>query len=221
MKLSVDSKQRVTTTCLMFLEFYKILMATFLVLFVPQKCDEEVCTITQNYYKRDPVHFAALLSNFITFVSVLYFYYVELKRENWCIKYLDIDLTKPNNYLDDEIESYPEYKKQMNQLNKKYLKSMYVSSTLLVVNFGISGTAIGFDYVGTNTITTMVSFLLLISSKLYSAYVTGTDSVKKERALSAYMKTAKTYNTVDEDFKITETPTTTENIIISVEEKTN
>jgi len=221
MKLSVDSKQRVTTTCLMFLEFYKILMATFLVLFVPQKCDEEVCTITQNYYKRDPVHFAALLSNFITFVSVLYFYYVELKRENWCIKYLDIDITKHNNYLDDEIEAYPEYKKQMNQLNKKYLKSMYVSSTLLVVNFGISGTAIGFDYVGTNTITTMVSFLLLISSKLYSAYITGTDSVKKERALSAYMKTAKTYNTVDEDFKITETPTTTENIIISVEEKTN
>lgn len=221
MKLSVDSKQRVTTTCLMFLEFYKILMATFLVLFVPQKCDEEVCTITQNYYKRDPVHFAALLSNFITFVSVLYFYYVELKRENWCIKYLDIDLTKPNNYLDDEIEAYPAYKKQMNQLNKKYLKSMYVSSTLLVVNFGISGTAIGYDYVGTNTITTMVSFLLLISNKLYSAYVTGTDSVKKERALSAYMKTAKTYNTVDEDFKITETPATTENIVISVEEKTN
>ncbi len=221
MKLSVDSKQRVTTTCLMFLEFYKILMATFLVLFVPQKCENEVCTITENFFKRDPAHLAALISNFTTFVSVLYFYYIEMKRENWCIKYLDIDLTKPNNYLDDEIEAYPKYKKQMNQLNKSYLKSMYASSTLLVINFGISGTAIGFDYVGTNTITTMVSFFLLISSKLYSAYVTGTDSVKKERALSAYMKTAKTYNTIDEDFRITETPTTTENIVISVEEKTN
>ncbi len=220
MKLSVDSKQRVTTTCLMFLEFYKILMATFLVLFVPQKCEDEVCTITENFYKRDPAHLAALISNFTTFVSVLYFYYIEMKRENWCIKYLDIDLTKPNNYLDDEIEAYPKYKKQMNQLNKSYLKSMYASSTLLVINFGISGTAIGFDYVGTNTITTMVSFFLLISSKLYSAYVTGTDSVKKERALSAYMKTAKTYNTIDEDFRITETPATTENIVISVEEKT-
>ncbi len=220
MKLSVDSKQRVTTTCLMFLEFYKILMATFLVLFVPQKCEEEVCTITENFFKRDPAHLAALISNFTTFVSVLYFYYIEMKRENWCIKYLDIDLTKPNNYLDDEIEAYPKYKKQMNQLNKSYLKSMYASSTLLVINFGISGTAIGFDYVGTNTITTMVSFFLLISSKLYSAYVTGTDSVKKERALSAYMKTAKTYNTIDEDFRITETPATTENIVISVEEKT-
>jgi len=220
MKLSVDSKQRVTTTCLMFLEFYKILMATFLVLFVPQKCEEEVCTITENFFKRDPAHLAALISNFTTFVSVLYFYYIEMKRENWCIKYLDIDLTKPNNYLDDEIEAYPKYKKQMNQLNKSYLKSMYASSTLLVINFGISGTAIGFDYVGTNTITTMLSFFLLISSKLYSAYVTGTDSVKKERALSAYMKTAKTYNTIDEDFRITETPATTENIVISVEEKT-
>ena len=220
MKLSVDSKQRVTTTCLMFLEFYKILMATFLVLFVPQKCEEEVCTITENFFKRDPAHLAALISNFTTFVSVLYFYHIEMKRENWCIKYLDIDLTKPNNYLDDEIEAYPKYKKQMNQLNKSYLKSMYASSTLLVINFGISGTAIGFDYVGTNTITTMVSFFLLISSKLYSAYVTGTNSVKKERALSAYMKTAKTYNTIDEDFRITETPATTENIVISVEEKT-
>ena len=221
MKLSVDSKQRVTTTCLMFLEFYKILMATFLVLFVPQKCEEEVCTITENFFKRDPAHLAALISNFTTFVSVLYFYHIEMKRENWCIKYLDIDLTKPNNYLDDEIEAYPKYKKQMNQLNKSYLKSMYASSTLLVINFGISGTAIGFDYVGTNTITTMVSFFLLISSKLYSAYVTGTESVKKERALSAYMKTAKTYNTIDEDFRITETPAATENIVISVEEKTN
>jgi len=221
MKLSVDSKQRVTTTCLMFLEFYKILMATFLVLFVPQKCEEEVCTITENFFKRDPVHLAALISNFTTFVSVLYFYYIEMKRENWCIKYLDIDLAKPNNYLDDEIERYPKYKKQMNQLNKSYLKSMYVSSSLLVINFGVSGTAIGFDYVGTNTITTMLSFFLLISSKLYSAYVTGTESVKKERALSAYMKTAKTYNTIDEDFRITETPATTENIVISVEEKTN
>ena len=159
-----------------------------------------------------------MISNFITFVSVLNFYIVEIKRENWCIQYLDIDISKPNNYLDNEIEVYPKYKKQMNRLNKRYLKSMYISSTLLVVNFGLSGAAVGFDYVGTNTVTTMLSFFLLISSKLYSAYVTGTESVKKERALSAYMKTAKTYNTIDEDYRITDI--NTENVVISVEEKT-
>jgi len=215
MKLSIDSKQRITTTLLMFLEFYKILMATFLVLFVPQKCEYEVCTVTENFLKRDPVHFAALISNFITFVSVLNFYIVEIKRENWCIQYLDIDISKPNDYLDNEIEAYPKYKKQMNLLNKRYLKSMYISSTLLVINFGLSGAAVGFDYVGTNTVTTMLSFFLLLSSKLYSAYSTGTESVNKERALSAYMKTAKTYNTIDDDYRIADI--NTENIVISAE----
>jgi hypothetical protein len=215
MKLSIDSKQRITTTLLMFLEFYKILMATFLVLFVPQKCEYEVCTVTENFLKRDPVHFAALISNFITFSSVLNFYMVEIKRENWCIQYLDIDISKPNDYLDNEIEAYPKYKKQMNLLNKRYLKSMYISSTLLVINFGLSGAAVGFDYVGTNTVTTMLSFFLLLSSKLYSAYSTGTESVNKERALSAYMKTAKTYNTIDDDYRIADI--NTENIVISAE----
>ncbi len=218
MKLSIDNKQRLMTSLLMCLEFYKILMATFLVLFVPQKCNDEVCTVTENFLKRDTVHFAALISNFITFGSVLYFYVIETKRENWCIQYLDIDLSKPNDYLDGEIEAYPKYKKQMNQLNKKYLKSMYASSSLLIINFGLSGTAIGFDYVGTNTVTTMLSFFLLLSSKLYSAYVTGTESVKKERALSAYMKMPKTYNTIDEDYRIADIKTN--NILISVEEKT-
>ena len=74
MKISIDSKQRITTALLMCLEFYKILMATFLVLFVPQKCEDVVCTVIDNFLKRDTVHFAALISNFITFVSVLYFY---------------------------------------------------------------------------------------------------------------------------------------------------
>ena len=222
MRLSVDNKQRVTATCLMFLEFYKVLMATFLVLFVPQKCDEDVCTITQNLSDKNLIHFAALISNLVTFVSVLYFYFIELKRENWCIKYLDIDANKPNNYLDNEIEAYPEYKTQMNLLNKKYLKSIYVSSSLLIANFGVSGTAIGFNYVGTNTITTMISFVLLILNKLYNAYITGTKSVKKERALSAYLKTAKTFNTIDEDFRNPQTPAITEMTVFSVENgKTN
>uniref|UniRef100_A0A6C0C346 Uncharacterized protein n=1 Tax=viral metagenome TaxID=1070528 RepID=A0A6C0C346_9ZZZZ len=193
-------------------------MATFLVIFVPQKCDDEVCTISNNFLKRDSLYFAALVSNFITFTSVLYFYFVEIKRENWCIEYLDIDISKPNDYLDQEIESYPKYKKQMNLLNKQYLRSLYTSSTLLIVNFGLSGIAIGFNYVGTNTATTMLSFFLLISNKLYIAYITGNESVNKERALSAYMKTAKTYNTIDEDYRIADI--STENIIISVEEKT-
>ena len=49
MKLDVDSKQRIMTAFYMILEFYKIIMGTFLVVFVPQQCGDQLCTATENF----------------------------------------------------------------------------------------------------------------------------------------------------------------------------
>ena len=68
MKISVDNQQRITTGMLMFLEFYKVMMATFLVIFVPQDCDGKVCSLSENFNNSDNIHFGALISNFITFI---------------------------------------------------------------------------------------------------------------------------------------------------------
>jgi len=204
MKLSVDNQQRVTTGMLMILEFYKVMMATFLVIFVPQDCNDKVCTLTENFNNTDSIHRAALISNFATFLYILNFYRNEIMREEWCIKYLDIDPGKPNNYLDEEIEDYPLYKIQMKSMNKEYLNSLYIASGLLLYNFGISGVAIGQNYQGANTLTSIISFLLLLGEKLFSSYNVGKKSVKDERAFSAYMKISRTYNTIDEDFRMKE-----------------
>lgn len=201
MKISVDNQQRINTGLLMILEFYKIMMATFLVLFVPQDCDGRVCTISDNYSNDDTVHFTALICNFGTFISVLGFYGIEIKREEWCIQHLDIDPAKPNNNLDHEIEKYPEFKENMSSLNKNYLNALYFTSFLLTANLAYSGVAIGYNYNGTNTVNSMTSFVLLLTDKLYSAYTVGTKSVEDERAFSAYMQIARTYNTIDEDYK--------------------
>ena len=45
MKITTDTKQRVKTVLSMCLEFYKVLMGTFLVVFVPQQCDDKICTM--------------------------------------------------------------------------------------------------------------------------------------------------------------------------------
>jgi len=201
MKLTEDNQQKLTTTVIMILEFYKIMMATFLVLFVPQNCGDQVCTITQNFNNHESLHLSAMMSNFGTFLFVLYFYYMEIKRENWCIQYLDIDPSKPNNHLDLEIESYPEYKDEMKNLNQQYLQSLYLASSTIIVNFGLSSVVIAYNYEGVNSITTTASFLLLIGEKLYSSYTVGVHSVKDERAFSAYMKISRTFNTIDADFK--------------------
>ena len=201
MKLSVDNQQRVTTAAIMVLEFYKVMMGTFLVIFVPQQCDNDVCSLSENFYNDDILNRVALIYNFATFSSILTFYGIEIKRENWCIKYLDIDPDKSNNHLDDEIEEYPIIKTEMASINKKYLYSLYIASAMLVSNFGVSSAAIAFNYAGSNTLTSIISFFLLVSMKLHLAYTVGTKSVHDERAFSAYMTISRTYNTIDADHR--------------------
>ena len=99
MKLDVDTKQRITTGLLFVLEFYKILMGTFLIAFVPQSCGENVCSVTENIMSDDLLKMCANIFNAVTFLFVLNFYKTEMQRENWCITYLDIDESKPNDNL--------------------------------------------------------------------------------------------------------------------------
>jgi len=201
MKFSVDNQQRLTAAAIMLLEFYKVTMGTFLVIFVPQQCGDDVCSLSDNFSNDAPLNRAALACNFAAFATVLGFYAVEIKRENWCIKYLDIDPNRSNNHLDDEIESYPVLKSDMASLNNQYLCALYAAATLIAANFGVSGTAIAMNYAGSNTLTSLLSFVLLVSIKLYAAHSVGTRSVEEERAFSGYLTIARTYNTIDEDHR--------------------
>ena len=126
----MDSKQRLTTVLLMCLEFYKVVMGTFLVVFVPQDCNGTICSLTDNFYKDEPLNYAGNACNFITFASIGTLYFIEVKRENWCIQYLDIDDEKSTNNLDTEIEAYPKYKLEMNRLNNNYV---YAIHTILFI----------------------------------------------------------------------------------------
>ena len=202
MKVDVDTKQRIMTAIFMILEFYKIVMGTFLVVFVPQKCDDKICTMTQNFFNSKLLNTVGNTSNFVTFTSVLTLYVLEYQRENWCIKYLDIDDEKSTNNLDNEIEAYPKYKLKMNQLNKHYVWSVYVSTFLMIINFVISGFTVYQSYAGTNSITSFISFFMLVTMKLYSALTVGRLSLKNERANSAYLREPKTYNSIDADYRI-------------------
>ena len=204
MKVDTDTRQRITTALSFVLEFYKVLMGTFLTAFVPQQCDDHICSIYENITNTEPFHFGTTMANLFTFLFVLNFYRCELQRENWCIKYLDVDPEKPNDNLDHEVEQYPIIKREMHDLNHKYMNSIKYAIGFLVGNFAVSSVAIAHDYAGINTVTSLVSFFLLVSTKVYNAYNTGKISVKDERAFSAYMKTPITYNVIDEDHDIDE-----------------
>ena len=213
MKVDADTKQRITTFFSMCLEFYKVLMGTFLVIFVPQECNGDICTMKENFFNGTVLNSAGNICNFVTFTSIGTLYIIELKRENWCIQYLDIDDEKSTNNLDTEIEAYPKYKAQMARLNTQYIRSVYVALFMMITNFVVSGVTVYQSYSGTNSITTFLSFFMLVFMKLYSSWTVGALSIKDERANSAYMKEPKTYNTIDADYRIEDA--TSENLVVN------
>ena len=201
MKLTVDNKQRLTTAFLFILESYKIVMGTFLTIFVPQECNQETCTILQNIQNNTVLHRIATISNLISFIVFIAFYSIELKRENWCIKYLDINDNKASNNLDTEIESYKDIKSNMNKINKHYKIITSICIGTQIINISLSVADILHQFNGISTITPLLSYVILIAIKLIMSFNIAYSSLKDERAYSSFMKISKTYNTIDDDFK--------------------
>tara|TARA_Y100000287_G_C14230067_1_gene361322 strand:+ start:1852 stop:2526 length:675 start_codon:yes stop_codon:yes gene_type:complete len=201
MRVDADNKQRIKAALAFGLEFYKVLMGTFLTAFVPRVCDDSVCTVSQNIYDDELFHRIAISFNAFSFLTFLAFYYTEIRREEWCIQYLDIDPDKANENLDDEIEQYPELKEGMAKLNKSYADSTKFCGAVQLVNIGLSLGDISSHWAGGATLTPLLSYILLIFMKLSQAYNVSSIAVKDERAFSAFITGPKTYNTIDEDHR--------------------
>jgi hypothetical protein len=201
MQITTDNKQRLKTGAGFILEFYKITMGAFLAIFVPRLCSDGPCSISQNMGDTSLFHLIAVGLNMLSFLFFLNLYRVELKRENWCIKYLDIDPEKPNEHLDDEIEKYPDLKLQMVKLNKSYKNSTIACAAMQLANMGVSIGDIGDNWAGAASLTPLISYILLIVMKIQNSYFVADEAIKTERAYSAYMSGPKTYNTIDEDHR--------------------
>lgn len=216
MKLTQDHKQQINMIFGFIIEFYKIVMGTFLMIFVPQLCNDTVCSIMDNIIRDKLLHIIALAFNFVSFFVLLNFYKVELKRENTCIKYLDIEPSKPNNYLKDVIFNpvYDRIKNKIIKLNTQYLFATKLAIGFLTTNFILSAVSIGYDYAGSNTLTTILSFFLLLCIKLNTAFTIARKSVKKTRMYSSYLKTSKTFNVIDEDHRINLSEINNEDIVL-------
>ena len=117
-----------------------------LIIFVPQMCYTKPCTMIDNITMSTPFEMVGIVFNFLTFISIINLYYRELKREHYAIEYLDIDASKPNNYLDQEIESYKHIKEKISNMNKLYLKSFRISFTINIINMILSTIVIYDNY---------------------------------------------------------------------------
>ena len=86
-----DFQQKIGFIPLVAVELYRVMVSSLLVLFVPQKCEDHVCSLNENLIWENHLYNAGLIVNFITLASFLSLYYCEVKRENRLITYLDVN----------------------------------------------------------------------------------------------------------------------------------
>jgi len=200
MKVDGDLIQRIKVCGIFFLQSYKILTGTMLSVFVPQSCGDHVCTLTENINNEDFYHRSALGMNSLTMLLFFGYYLIELRREEWSIKYLDIDNNKPDNSLKAIIITEPKLDKQMDRLNKYYYNALLITGFFYFVNVLMTIKLLKDKYHSSSTISCFMSFSLLVMMKLYNSFSTARQSVKNDKMMSAYMSEFVSYNVLDADY---------------------
>jgi len=203
--INQDFKQRVKVAGLFLLQIYKVTTGTLLSLFVPQACTSEegitkVCTLQENYDNSDGYHKTVLYVNMFSMFTFFTYYLVELRREEWAIKYLDIDNDKPDNSLKEIIRADPPLDKKMDKLNLLYYRSLVFNCGVYGINLGLSAKLVKDDYHGSSTLSCFLSFSLLVLMKLYNSFEVAYQSVKNDKMTSAYMSEFVSFNVLDADY---------------------
>jgi hypothetical protein len=193
-----DFNQQLTLLPIVLLEFYRVIISSFLILFVPQKCVDHVCSYEENMESTDSLYDCGLAFNFITMFVFLVLYTIEIKRENKLIKYLEVNKNLPldNISVGNAIEKLSD--KRKNKIWKlDYYYQIFGKCTIIFFssNAVLSGLIIYDYYLDNKTTMTFITNILFMINKLYDIYsITNTE---KNIFYSAYMKSKMQFNDVD------------------------
>lgn len=198
-----DFMQKVNVYTSFIFELYRVVMGSFLILFVPQKCGDGVCTTFENIGNSDSHYDAAFGMNIATFVMFLCMYFAEITRENKMITDLHVNVELPN---DDEavaeaLEKLPEeHKVGLLTWDKRYLRSGQVALLFFICNAGLSSTVISNNYLDNKTLTALITNILFMALKVNETYsITNTST---NVFYSAYLSKRLQFNDADPDMII-------------------
>lgn len=199
-----DFQQKTNSYIVFTLEMYRVLMGTLLLLFVPQKCGDELCSMSQIILKSDATYIGNISLNVVTFMAFLLMYVIELRRENKMISYLEVNKEFPsdNDAVGEALLLLPEDKRQVVlNLDGSYQKSCYIAACFYIANSIYSGFTIYDNFYDSKTTTVFVTNLLFLVGKLVDVY--GLANTDTNIFYSAYLKDKVQYNYADPD-KITQ-----------------
>ena len=201
--LDQDNKQRISVGFQFLFELYRVVTSSLLILFVPQMCVDHVCTINENLVWVYPIYNITLVLNFTSMFSLFTMYVIEIQRENILIKYLHVNLELPNDNssVGNKLTQITiQNSDKIYKIDKYYQLSSYIASFIYTLNIMFSAAVVNHFYAGGQTLSTFITYVLFMATKLYSVYTI--TSTEKNIFYSAYMKTNVQFNDIDTNYKI-------------------
>lgn len=200
MKVDVDNKERIKVFILFLLQSYKVIMGSMLLIFVPRKCGDGVCTVQQNLVTDDMFNKSALGFNYASIGFFLLTYLIELRRENFCVHNFDIDHDVGDNNLAIILKEKPKLLDSLHYHNRLYSNITKATFFVYLINFILSNIVLYNDETFWKIgLAPYSSYILLILMKLYNCYYISAHSIENDKALSAYMTEFSSFNVIDYD----------------------
>jgi hypothetical protein len=185
-----------------FIELYRATTSSLLIIFVPQKCDYNICSKTEILQFTGILYNFALIFNFVTLLLFMFVYILEIIREVKLIDYLDVNNNMPNDneYIKNVITILPIDK--INEIFKivKYYKLIaYISIFAYIINTILSGIIIYYNNIANLSLTTFITYILFMYGKIKNIIII--INTEEHVFYSAYLRTNIQFNDVDPTFK--------------------
>ena len=194
-----DREQMIRVYFLFLIEIFKVAMASFLSMSVIQNCDGEVCSYSQNLKRSSRYGEFVVGVNTLNIICFAILYFYEFNREMFLIEYLDINKKQGDYHLPNVINNYPEIKAKLIRYNRLYYNSTKCLLLLTGINWITSGILVFKSFFSFKTITSYLTNILLIITKLSDSYSISKESYRHTYGLSAYIKEYTSFNVIDRD----------------------
>jgi len=197
---SQDFSQKIGIIPTVAFEIYRVVISTCLILFVPQKCEDHVCELKENLVLENKKYTSGVVVNFVTLACFLALYFVEVRRENTLINYLEVsaNVASDNVSVGKTLELLPKEKQvSIHFLDKCYQRGGFFIIFLFLTNAILSGFVVSDYYLDKQTTSTFVTNILFIITKLIDIYTVA--NTEDNIFYSAYLKGRIQYNDVDPD----------------------
>jgi len=193
-----DFQQKTNMVVSVSLELYRVMVSSLLLLFIPQDCNNDMCTLSENLNETDHQYKIGFILNYITVATFILMYITEMRREEKLIKLLEVNpsISTDNESVGQRLEIFPQYKKdQLYNVDQQYKYACYFAASVFIINTIFSWNVIYPRSLGNQTLLNFVTNILFMIAKLSNVLtIIHTDD---NIFFSAYLNTKVQFNDID------------------------